>query len=83
MPALKYIDRLKRINKLIRLQATGTPKKLAARLGISERLIYHYVNDLRKLGAPVEYSSVLESYIYLDEGHLDISYKSHIKEEPI
>jgi DeoR/GlpR family transcriptional regulator of sugar metabolism len=34
---LKQAERIQRIHELIKRKATGTPKELASRLGISER----------------------------------------------
>jgi len=53
MPAIKYINRLKAIDQLIKLKATGSPKELADKLGISERQIYKYISDLKELGAKI------------------------------
>jgi hypothetical protein len=75
MSALKYINRLKRIDRLVRLKATGSPKQLACTLGISERSLYQYLGELKALGAPVAWSMHENSYIYVEEGMLDIEFR--------
>jgi len=64
---LQQIELIERIDQLIRLKATGTPKKLAERLDISEATLYRLIETIKKMGAPVEFSSRYQSYIYLDE----------------
>ncbi len=64
MKFLEEIERLKRLDQLIRLKATGTPAQLASRLHISERTVYKEIDTLRLLGAPVEFCKVRNSYCY-------------------
>jgi len=47
------IERLKRIDHLIRIKGTGTPAQLASRIGISRGAFYLYLNLMRDLGAPI------------------------------
>ncbi len=42
----KLID----IHEQIRRKKTGTPVALAKKLGISERSLYYYIKELRKMG---------------------------------
>ena len=54
-----------RLDHLIRLQATGTPKDLAFRLRISERNLYEVIAFMRNyMQAPIRYSRYLPSYVY-------------------
>lgn len=80
MSALRYIERLKRIDRLVKMKATGNPGQLARKIGISERSIYQYLNELRELGAPISYSFFDNSYIYLEEGGLDIQFKKTLND---
>lgn len=77
MTTITYINRLKRIDFFIRTKTTGTPTELASKLGLSERSIYDYMNDLRELGAPVIWSCHERSYIYKEPGNLSIGFSSH------
>jgi predicted DNA-binding transcriptional regulator YafY len=58
------LERIKRIDQLIRLRSTGTPKELSKKLCISERLVYNYILKMKTLGAPIEYCHESQSYIY-------------------
>ncbi len=67
MLAMKTIDilrRLEQMDQLIRLKATGSPREFAARLGLSQSMMYNYLDLLRMLGGPVQYNRVSASYEY-------------------
>ncbi|MDP4272673.1 MAG: HTH domain-containing protein [Bacteroidota bacterium] len=64
MSIVRYLQRIERIDQLIRLQATGTPKELANRLSLSESVIYQTLAFMKKYGAPIYYNKYLESYCY-------------------
>ena len=74
MPAIKFINKLLRINRLVKLKATGSPRELAWKLGISERSVYDYINDMKELGAPIAFSYSHNSYIYYEDGELLIGF---------
>ena len=64
---LQQIELIERIDQLIRLKATGTPKTFANRLNISEASLYRLIDTIKEMGAPVEFSVRYQSYIYSDE----------------
>lgn len=64
---LQQIELIERIDQLIRLKATGTPKKLAQLLDISEASLYRLIDTIREMGAPVEFSLKYQSYVYSEE----------------
>ncbi|MEK6783555.1 MAG: hypothetical protein AABY93_17765 [Bacteroidota bacterium] len=66
MSLLKYIDRLKRMDDLIRRKATGTPEDFAQRLGIKKTMLMEELQELKALGAEVTYCRMTESYYYLN-----------------
>jgi len=70
----EVIQRLQRIDHLIRIKGTGSPAQLAKRVGISERSIYGYLNLMKDLGAPIRFCHYRESYYYDEEGGLIISF---------
>ncbi len=74
METLSFISRLQRIDKLIRMQATGTARQLAEKLEITERSVYNYLNYMKKMDAPVVFSNESQSYIYTDEGYFYIGF---------
>jgi predicted DNA-binding transcriptional regulator YafY len=70
----RSVERLNRINRLIRIKATGPPKEFAGRLGISERTLYETLELMKSLGAPIKYSRFRESYHYEEDGEFCIRF---------
>jgi predicted DNA-binding transcriptional regulator YafY len=75
MPAIKYINRLKAIDQLIKLKMTGSPNELAVKLEIPERQVYRYIDNLQELGAKIEFDKSSNSYIYTTDTELLILYR--------
>ena len=70
------IIKLITIDKLIRTNRTGSPKKLATTLGLSERTVYTYISFLKKtLNAPIKWSTFKESYIYTNNRNINFKWK--------
>ncbi|PWG78044.1 HTH domain-containing protein [Pararcticibacter amylolyticus] len=61
-------DRLEVIDYLIKSKSTGTPKRFAERLDISERRLYELLNEMRELGAPISYNRYRSTYYYKEKG---------------
>lgn len=61
---------LQRIDGLIRRRATGTPKALASRLGISECSVYRLLDDLKSQGFPITYDKSAQTYYYTNTVHV-------------
>lgn len=59
MKLLEYIDRIKIIHKLIKESRTRTPENLAQRLS----RLYVVSDELKLMGAPIEYSLQLQHLI--------------------
>jgi predicted DNA-binding transcriptional regulator YafY len=71
-----YFNKLERLDQLIRTKATGTPKRLSKKIGVSERTVYKYIQILEDLGAPITYCKSRESYIYEKDGYFDFRFIS-------
>lgn len=67
-------NRLQQLDQLIRFKNTGNPEKLGARLGVSERTIYDYVNLMKQFGAPVRYDRERETYYYAADGKFVVGF---------
>lgn len=74
------LERLERIDRLIRIKGTGTPAELAARLKMSERNIYQYLNLMKELGAPIKFDPFRETYYYSEDGQFIICFQRATKE---
>ena len=74
MPAIKFINRLKTIDQLIRLKDTGSPKQLAEKFEITARQVYNYMDNFKELGANMKFDKRKNSYTYSSEIKLVIAY---------
>ena len=61
---IKNIEMIERIDRLIRMQATGSPEYLASRLGISKPTLYRIIRTMKTLNAPMVYDYSLQSFVY-------------------
>jgi len=69
-----FVDRLERMDYLIRTKATGTPAELADKLNISRRSVYDYINLLKEMGAPIAFCRKRKSFYYEAEGHFQFKF---------
>jgi hypothetical protein len=73
MSFIKYYERLKRIDDLIRRRATGTPKELADKIGVSERWIYECLKEIKLLGGALKYCDKSKTYFYENERGIELN----------
>jgi len=64
MKLFEQLRLLERLDQLIRLKATGTPRQLARRIKVSERQLYRLIQELKDLGFPIEYCKDCRCYQY-------------------
>jgi len=55
---------IKRVDKLIHLEATGAPDEFAATLGISRASLFRVLEKLKKIEVPVKYCNRNRTYYY-------------------
>lgn len=79
MKTIKNLHRLHRLHKLIEDETTGTPKELARRLRISERLVYMMLDQLKDYNAPVAYNRSRKTYYYTEFFDLDVNISVSIR----
>lgn len=80
MALYNYLNRIERLDALIRQKRTGSPKELADKLGISERWLYILMDELKtELGCPIRYSRRRRSYIYEKPGKITIGFTSELE----
>ncbi|WP_025742642.1 hypothetical protein [Aquimarina pacifica] len=75
---IKHIELIERIDRLIRMQATGNPVDLASRLGISRAQTYRVIDIMKDLNAPIEYDLTVQSFVYAE--HVDFRFGFYIKD---
>lgn len=67
MGLLKFIDRLKQIDHLIKTENTGSADEFAEKLGISRSMLMINLEEMRTLGAEIVYCPHKRSYRYAAE----------------
>ncbi|MDR0834233.1 MAG: helix-turn-helix domain-containing protein [Candidatus Symbiothrix sp.] len=77
MIVFKQIELLQRLHKCIQQSHTGTPEELAKYLRLSTRRLRDILEELKLLGAPIEYSRRAETYYYSTGFELEIVCKFH------
>lgn len=71
----KYVDRFKRMDCMISMQATGTPIEFAKKLGIKRSTLYDSLQEMKDMGVDIRYSPVRQSYYYADERRILINFE--------
>lgn len=65
MAGLKYYERTKLLIELIEKEKTGSPKDLAKKLGLKDRMLYNLLDDLRlSMEKGICYCKEKRSYIF-------------------
>ena len=77
MKLFQQIDRINALHKLIAQSRTGTPEQLAKKLHISCSRLYCILDELKLMGAPINYSRHLNTYFY--EYHFEIGIEVNFK----
>ncbi len=75
---MSFIDsknKLERLDRLIRLKATGRPCELAKRFNTSKSTINRTIKDLKEIGCPIYFSKAYNSYCYRFPGKLLIKFE--------
>jgi hypothetical protein len=80
MALYDYLNRIKRLDTLIRQKRTGPPKELAGKLGISERWLYSLMEELKmELDCPIRYDRRRRSYVYEKPGKVVIGFTKELE----
>jgi predicted DNA-binding transcriptional regulator YafY len=70
------IPTLMSIIDLIQERNTGTPKELAKKVKISERMVYKYMDELKhEFKAPVKYDKGAKTYFFDGNGTLKLHWQ--------
>jgi len=78
MKALEQLERLQRMNQLIKAERTGSPDEFSQRLGISRRQLYTYIENIRDMGADICYSKNRRTFYFCNGHEIEISYSFKI-----
>jgi len=80
MKAIEQMERLQRMNKLIKGECTGTPEEFADKLGISRRHLYSEIEYFKDLGVEIGYSRSRRTFSFCNGHEIEIAY--HVKVMP-
>ena len=72
---LKYIERIKAMDQLIQMKATGTAEEFAGKLNISRSTLMEYIDVLKQMEAPIAFDRFRNTYYYLFPCKLKIGYE--------
>ena len=65
------ITKMKQFIQLVEKERTGSPKEVAEKLEISNRMIHNYVHLLKdNFNVPIEYNRYKKSYNFTSKGKL-------------
>jgi len=78
MKALEQLERLQRMNQLIKNERTGSPDEFSQRLGISRRQLYSYIENIKDMGADIGYSKNRRTFYFCNGHEVEISYSFKI-----
>jgi len=81
MNMITQLQRVQKINRMIKSARTGSPKEFADELGISESHFYRYIDELQEMGVPIQYSRARRTYYYENNTELSLSYSLKIISE--
>jgi predicted DNA-binding transcriptional regulator YafY len=70
--AIEQIERLKRMDELIKTKSTGNPEEFAEKLSISQSHLFNLINELKTRDAPIRYNPTRKTYYYTEEYNLKI-----------
>jgi len=74
-----YISRLRAMDKLIQLKATGNASEFASKISLSRSMVYKYIDVLKELGGPIEYCCISKTFYYTAPVKLEISFKKKVE----
>ncbi|OAV66777.1 hypothetical protein Barb6_02516 [Bacteroidales bacterium Barb6] len=72
MKLLEKMERVCRIHKLLKLEATGTSDEFAERLNLKRRQVYNILEELREIGADIQYDTVRRTYYYGNDFDIEV-----------
>lgn len=70
MSLLKYINRLKYIDYMIKRKATGNLASFAGKNSLSKRSMSAVLSEMKALGFPIKYDRSRNSYYYDEDGKM-------------
>ena len=70
MSLIRYIERIKFIDTLIRRKATGDTNSLAKKLHLSKSMLHETLKEMKESGFPIGFCKKRKTYYYTEEGKM-------------
>lgn len=70
--AIRQLERFQTLHKLIKSGCTGDSSELAMRLHVTQRMVQHYLESFRDMGARISYDAIHRTYYY--ENSFDVEF---------
>ncbi len=67
---IKYFEKIRRMDDLIRTKATGNPDIFSKKVNLSRRALMAYLKTMKFLGFPIKYDKTRGTYYYEIEGKM-------------
>jgi predicted DNA-binding transcriptional regulator YafY len=67
MGYIDYIERIKKMDDLIRNEQTGNADELAVKMEVSRATVFNYIEVLKSMGAQIEFNKKSKTFFYLDK----------------
>ena len=64
MRILDYMERLQTLTRLLKKEHTGSLAQMARNMGVHRLTVYNYMNELRAMGAEIEYDNERNTYYF-------------------
>jgi predicted DNA-binding transcriptional regulator YafY len=72
------IKNIQLLIEFIEKTETGNPAELAAKLGVSERMIYKYLDILKsEFNVPIKYNHSKKTYFFSETGSIDLRWQEN------
>ena len=78
LSVISYIERINRVYRLVRMERTGSRDELAAKLRVSRRTVNNYLEELRLMGAEIEFSRRRNTYYFANNFVLHATIEARI-----
>ena len=76
MKLIDKIQKIERMDLMIRLIGTGKPQEFAQRIGIAESTLYMYLKLMKEMGAPINFCRSRNSYKYEFSTKLNFGFRA-------
>lgn len=70
MAILRYIEKIRTLDFMIRRKATGNQKEFARKASLSRSMLNEYLKEMKEMGFPIGYCRKRHTYFYEKEGRM-------------